>query len=73
MADNINMHSFNDNTIMGFTINFILVVSINTFTGWLSLVSIVLLILFNYKNIRKQIIEEGGFWKWLKNFTNLKK
>ena len=46
MADNINMHSFNDNTIMGFTINFILVVSINTFTGWLSLVSIVLLILF---------------------------
>jgi len=73
MADNINMHSFNDNTIMGFTINFILVVSINTFTGWLSLVSIVLLILFNYKNIRKQIIEEGGLWKWLKDFTNLKK
>lgn len=62
-----------NNTTFDFMMNATLLISINMLTGAFSLVASILLILFNYKNIRKQIIEEGGFVKWLKNFTNFKK
>lgn len=61
------------NTMTAFIANFFLLISLNTLTGWASLIASVCLFLFNYKNIRKQIIEEGGLWKWIKNFTNFKK
>jgi hypothetical protein len=56
-----------------FLINIFLLITMNTLTGLFSLVSALLLIILNFKNIRKQIIEEGGFKKWLNNFIKFKK
>lgn len=70
MATDLN---YSNNTMIAFTANIFLLISLNTLTGWASLIASTCLFLFNYKNIRKQIIEEGGLIKWLKNFTNFKK
>jgi hypothetical protein len=70
MATDLN---YSNNSMVSFISNLFLLISLNTLTGWASLIASVCLFLFNYKNIRKQIIEEGGLWKWIKNFTNFKK
>ncbi len=56
-----------------FILNLFLLFTMNVLTGVLSCISAILLILFNFKNIRRQIIEEGGFVNWIKNFINFKK
>jgi hypothetical protein len=70
MATDLN---YSNNSMTAFIANLFLLISLNTLTGWASLIASICLFLYNYKNIRKQIIEEGGLKKWLKNFINFKK